>query len=192
MEKWKDIPGYEGLYQASDKGNIRSLPRNTTKGRILKQYVSPHNGYCYVSVCKENRSTTKRVHVLVAEAFFGMRTGKQQVNHIDGDKTNNATANLEYCTQQENMKHAYATGLETPKGIAVVDLDTGTVYKTASEAARAVSNGKAHGEMVTRVCRGKRSHYRNRRFAFYEDLVSDAVPKYKGKYKRKASESLWG
>jgi hypothetical protein len=189
-EVWKDIPHLEGFYQASNLGNIRSLPRATTKGCVLKQHVHKKNGYCYVSISKHGHIHTRRVHILVANAFLGENTERLQVNHIDGVKTNNAVSNLEYCTQSENMAHAYRTGLEIPKGLSVIDLDTLDVYASASEAARSISS-KSRGEMVAKVCRGERSHYRNHRFAFYADYLYGCIPPFKGKNKRKASEALW-
>lgn len=189
-EVWKDIPHLEGFYQASNLGNIRSLPRSTTKGCVLKQYVNKKNGYCYVSISQRGHIHSRRVHILVANAFLGENTERLQVNHIDGVKTNNSVSNLEYCTQSENMAHAYRTGLETPKGLSVIDLDTLDVYISASEAARSLSTN-AKGEMVARVCRGERSRYRNHRFAFLDDYLGGSIPEYKGKYKKKVSDVLW-
>lgn len=192
MEKvWKQIPGYEGLYEVSSDGEVRSNKRATTSGKILKQYVSKRNGYCYVCLSKDNKATTKRVHGLVASAFFGERVEGSQINHKDGNKRNNRVENLEYCTQSENMRHAYKMGLEKTVGIAVVNLDTGKTYRTATDAARDVSKGKAQGEMVARVCRGERSHYRGEHFAFLKDYQNGTIPEYKGKTKRKASVTLW-
>ncbi len=191
VESWKDIPDYIGLYQVSDLGNVRSLPRATTKGVVLKQYVNRKNGYCYVSLSKNNNKKTKRVHVLIAEAFLGEKNKKIQVNHIDGNKKNNSIDNLEYCTQSENMKHAYATGLEQISGLEVIRLDDLKKYKTATDAAKDVSQGRAQGEMVSRVCRGDRSHYRGWHYAFISDYKTNSIPKYKGKYVRKESKSLW-
>ena len=89
------------------------------------------------------------------------------------------------------MIHAYKNNLQIPKGIEVICLDTMKIYISATAAARDISNGKANGEMVARVCRGERSHYRNFHFAFYEDYKTGKIPKFKGRNKRKASVSLW-
>ena len=188
-EIWKDVVGYEGLYQVSNLGRVKSLPRTTTKGVVLKQQTNKRNGYCYVELSMNGIRKNKRVHIIVANAFLGQ--SKMQVNHIDGNKTNNVIGNLEYCTQSQNMKHAFETGLEVPRGLAVIDLDTLNVYNTATEAARTIANREGCGEMVARVCRGQRSHYRNHHFAFYNDFLNGCVPDFKGKNKRKASENLW-
>lgn len=190
MERWRDIPGFGGDYQVSEEGKIRSFKRCYT-GRVLKQYVNAHNGYCYVCLCKNGESRQYRVHCLVAETFLGRRKGEEQVNHKDGNKTNNAVSNLEYCTQSENMKHAYATGLEKRTGLKVIRLDDLKVYETATDAARDVSGGRAQGEMVARVCRGERSHYRGRRYAFYADYLNGAIPPFRGRFTKKASATLW-
>lgn len=191
-EVWAPIPEYEGLYEASNLGRVRSLPRNTTRGRILKQHISSTNGYCYVSLSKENKQVTARVHKLVWEAFtqtvtYGFDKFKT-LNHIDGDKTNNAFDNLEMVTQSENQIHAIKMGLQRKRGIRVINLDTMESYATATDAA--ISVGGKIGEMVSRVCRGERSHYRGVRFAFEEDFIKGDIPEFTGK-KRKASVSLW-
>ena len=87
------------------------------------------------------------------------------------------------------MKHAYRTGLEKKKGIKIINLDTKEIFNTATDAAKSVGNGK--GELVARVCRGERSHYKNRHYAFYDDYINGTIPKYTGKNTKKASIALW-
>lgn len=118
MEEWKNIEGYEGRYQISNKGNIRSLLDNkgnerivTRKPRIGKQ------GYYYLNLFKNGKSKSKKIHRLVAEAFILNPDNKEQVNHIDGNKLNNDVSNLEWCTCSENIKHALKIGLKVmPQG----------------------------------------------------------------------------
>lgn len=188
-EQWKDIPEYEGIYQVSNLGRIKSIKRTTTKGGTLKLHMNKHNGYIYACLCKNNKPRTVRVHVVEMNAFNPIRDNSMQVNHIDGDKTNNMLKNLEWCTQSENMKHAYRTGLEKKKGIKIINLDTKEIFNTATDAAKSVGNGK--GELVARVCRGERSHYKNRHYAFYDDYINGTIPKYTGKNTKKASIALW-
>lgn len=103
-EIWKDIAGYEGLYQVSNLGRVKSLKRLHTKERIISQEVN-HRGYARVNLWKENKQKKFSVHRLVAEAFIENPEGKPQVNHIDEDKLNNTAKNLEWCTQVENHRH---------------------------------------------------------------------------------------
>jgi len=106
MENWKDIAGYEGSYQVSDLGNIKSLNyKRSGQARNLKPSVDGC-GYLRVALCKNGRLRTRKVHRLVAEAFLGDSSGKE-VNHKDGNRTNNNIANLELVTRLENMRHSF-------------------------------------------------------------------------------------
>lgn len=111
MEEWKDIPGYEGLYQVSDQGKVKSLSRRKAHGalypeRILRDAKS-NSGYMRVVLCKESKTTNKSVHRLVAEAFIG--ESRLEVDHINGDKTDNRLINLRYATTRQNQ-HYYRHG----------------------------------------------------------------------------------
>lgn len=119
-EIWKDIKGYEGYYQVSNYGRVRSLDRTVVdswctrnlKGKILKQ--TKHNGkqkYYYVSLSKDNQIKKVFVHRLVARAFISNMKIKPQVNHKDGNPFNNKVENLEWVTNAENTQHAYDTKL---------------------------------------------------------------------------------
>jgi hypothetical protein len=113
MTEWKPIWGYEGMYEVSNKGEVRSLDRIDSAGRklrgvTLRQHVSP-NGYSMVSLCEAGKRAQKTVHKLVAEAFHGW--SKKWVNHINGVKTDNRAENLEWLTPGENLSHAWDNGL---------------------------------------------------------------------------------
>lgn len=116
MEKWKDIEGFEGLYQVSNMGRVRSVFREGTKGGIIKQFVIDR--YYKVHLYKNGKQTNFYTHRLVAQAFVINRDSKPEINHIDGDKLNNKASNLEWCNRQENMDHAYKNGLRQTKRIA--------------------------------------------------------------------------
>jgi hypothetical protein len=101
-EIWKDIEGYERLYQISDRGRVRSLRKNI----ILRPGKFP-NGYLFASLKVKGKQCSKMIHRLVAEAFLSNPGRKKEVNHKDGDKQNNVIENLEWVTRQENIKHAF-------------------------------------------------------------------------------------
>lgn len=110
-EIWKDIEGYEGLYKVSNLGNIKSLDRTDCsgrkiKGKIIKQSQN-RGGYKYIKLHKNSEIKNVSVHRLVAVAFVENIHEKKCVNHIDGNKHNNNSNNLEWVTQSENIKHAY-------------------------------------------------------------------------------------
>jgi hypothetical protein len=119
-EVWKDIENFEGIYQISNFGRVKSLDRvidtrngkSTIKGVIVNPCGKP---YLFVYLSKNNKSKYHAIHRLVAQAFIPNLENKPQVNHIDGDKTNNVVSNLEWVTQSENMLHAYRIGLEKPR-----------------------------------------------------------------------------
>lgn len=104
MAEWRDVPGWEGLYQVSDSGRIR---------RITENYPTlMDNGYMYASFYDKPRKQQKSVHRIVAEAFIPNPEGKTQVNHINGIKTDNRVENLEWVTAKENNGHALDNGLK--------------------------------------------------------------------------------
>ena len=107
-EEWRDVAGYEGLYQVSNCGRVKSFQKDKIK--ILKSSVSPF-GYLRVVLCKDFNKKNRFVHVLVAQAFIPNPDNKPQVNHIDGNKKNNHVSNLEWMTRSENIIHAFANGL---------------------------------------------------------------------------------
>ncbi len=100
-ERWLSVIDYEGLYLVSDLGRVRSLPRNTTSGRILKQHADDV-GRLDVKLSKNGVEKTRRVHQLVAEAFIGPCPPGQEVRHLDDDPSNNCLANLAYGTSKQN------------------------------------------------------------------------------------------
>lgn len=109
-EIWKDIAGYEGLYQINNYGDVKSLNYgNTKKEKILK----PHNndGYYDVTLYKHGKHKQYKIHRLVAQNFIPNPKNKPQVNHKDGNKINNNVNNLEWVTNSENIKHAFKTNL---------------------------------------------------------------------------------
>ncbi|MGD0340522.1 MAG: NUMOD4 domain-containing protein [Bacteroidales bacterium] len=119
MEKiWKPIIGYEGLYEVSNYGEVKSLRRicdsrywRPVKERILKSAKSK-GGYCGVILSDNKKKKRYLVARLVLIAFIPNPENKPQANHKDGDKSNNTLPNLEWSTRSENQKHAYRIGLK--------------------------------------------------------------------------------
>ena len=120
MEIWKDVKGYEGIYQVSNTGLVRSIDRVNSrgakiKGRVLAQ-AEGKGGYKVVCLSKEGKAKEGKVHRLVAQAFIENLGDLPQVNHIDGDKENNEVENLEWVTAKRNIEHAHETGLRDYRG----------------------------------------------------------------------------
>lgn len=141
-EIWEDIKGWEGKYQVSNLGRVKSLPRTTIRnghianvyGRILKQRIN-QDGYYSVSLGNSPR-VPYRVHRLVAEAFIDNKHGLAQVNHIDGNKTNNLVSNLEWVSQLDNFIHCRDVLKKTFGSKKIKCVETGEIYQSIKKAAR--------------------------------------------------------
>jgi hypothetical protein len=116
MEEWKAIPGYEGYYEISTLGNVRSVER-TVKGRwgahkigarIMKQQVS-YDGYLKVSLCKDCEQETVNTHILMALAFLEKPAGKDQIDHCDRNPKNNVITNIRWVDAKENSANRILT-----------------------------------------------------------------------------------
>ena len=169
---WKAIKGYEGYYEVSDDGQVRSLDRYVAdtygkragqqrflRGAIMKQTVTTGrdgDSYYVVNLHKNRVSDVTLVHVLVAQAFIPNPDNLPTVNHIDGNKHNNHVSNLEWVSYSENNIHALDTGLRSPRGNAIaqytLDGKLVSTYRSACEASR-----------VTGFSRGGISHCLNGR-----------------------------
>jgi hypothetical protein len=166
-EQWTDIQGYEGLYQVSNLGRIKSLNyRKTGKEKILEPYEDK-DGYFRVGLYNQNTKKTKiySVHRLVALMFILNLENKPVVNHIDCNKQNNCVDNLEWCTVAENTQHATKNGLmksvengkKKSRPIIATNLTTGEeiYFESIKEAARQI-NGSVHSDAnIGKVLKGK-------------------------------------
>lgn len=122
-EKWLTIAGYEGLYEVSNMGRVKSLARDIANKGLFGSRSTCHNkelflkgrpssqGYLSVVLFKNAKTKQVRIHRLVAQLFLENPLNKPEVNHKDGDKNNCSLANLEWCTPAENSQHAFDTGL---------------------------------------------------------------------------------
>lgn len=195
MEVWKAIQGYEGRYEVSNLGRVKSLPKaQFNYERILKPYINPKNGYCYIRLSKDGKSVGKRLHTLVMNAFCPVNKKygydpDYTIDHLDGDRTNNRLENLEWVTQAENTRRALAVRKRNWFSHKVINLDTKEVFNSAVDAAKSVGGTRCNA--ISRVCKGKRSAYRNTHFAYYDDFINNTIPEFKGKFKKRSSASLW-
>ncbi|MFP7288016.1 NUMOD4 domain-containing protein [Shouchella clausii] len=155
MEEWRDVPGYEGIYEVSNTGKVRTHKNKTThsvkhgtrkwKQRELKQKVSKDD--CRrVSLWKNKKDKTWLVHRLVAMAFLDKPEGKDYINHIDGNRANNCVENLEWCDHTENNNHAFDNRLiKTGKEVVLMDSATRELYYFRSLSKASEFLGQNHG-----------------------------------------------
>ena len=152
-EKWKPIVGYEGLYEVSNMGNVRSLTRvvdfrdragnmnqRVIKGRVMKPQKQ-RTGYLHVGLSKDGKVTLFRVHRLGAVAFIDNPEGLYEVNHIDEDKTNNRVDNLEWCDHKYNNNY----GSKPRRG------ERNPMAKLTSEDVDEIRYRRASGEMLKTI-----------------------------------------
>lgn len=126
MEFWKNIRGYEGLYQVSTEGRVR----NAKSKRVLRP-AKNSSGYLRVLLCKDGDKKNHSVHRLAAIAFVPTNDEKLEVNHVNGVKTDNRAENLEWVTRSENMRHLAA--MNALHGIEVRKLVTDAVAEAMLE-----------------------------------------------------------
>ena len=148
MESWKDIPQYEGLYQASSEGRIRTVEGKTTsnsryahrvwKSRILKGRGDNHTTGKRVSLWKDGKRKDFLVARLVALTFLGTPPDGYTVNHIDGNRMNNDIRNLEWLSLADNIRHGFATGLyaKTQKRVLLINGRLELSFPSTREASR--------------------------------------------------------
>lgn len=163
-EIWKDIPDYEGLYQVSNLGRIKSLKFNHTNyEKILKN--STNQNYPTIILNHNYKPKTFLIHRLVAETFIPNLKKLPCVNHINGIKTDNRVENLEWCTYSENMKHCVETKLYKPTNKKVCQYNLNNVliktWDSIKQAAISV-NGNSTG--IVRCCKNK---YYNKTYKGY-------------------------
>lgn len=156
-EIWKDIKGYEGLYQISNLGEIKSLNyRQTGKEKIMKPYKA-NNGYLKIGLNKNGIRKIMYIHRLVAETFIPNLNNYTEINHNDENKENNEVNNLKWCNHKYNIN--YGTRIERfkkSKSRSVIQLSlSGEVIKKWSsikEASKAVNCCDSH---ISKCCKGK-------------------------------------
>ena len=149
MEQWKSVEGYEGLYEVSDQGRVRSLGNNKSrKEKILKQQKNK-GGYLKVSLCKDGHLKPLFVHRIVAKAFIPNPNNLETVNHKDEVKSNNAATNLEWMTQGDNVIYSQA------RQVQMFDKKTGELLSTFPSTREAWRVTGINQSSISECCRGK-------------------------------------
>lgn len=174
MEQWKDIVGYEGKYQVSNLGNVRSLNyRKSGTIKEMKQRIN-NRGYSLVGLVKNRKQKYYSVHRLVAQAFITNPDNKSEVNHIDGNKTNNHADNLEWTTHKENIQHAFNEGLmanvSTLKASEACNkrikcIDDNLIFNSIKEAAQYYN---CSSSTISSMLRGNTKTAKGKKFTYLE------------------------
>mgnify|MGYP003463631969 FL=1 len=169
-EEWRDIEGYEGLYQVSNLGRVKSFNYRGHKGCI--EILTPRldgKGYEMVALYKEGKVRNTKVHRLVAQAFIPNPNNYPQVNHKDENKTNNDVKNLEWCTNKYN--HNYGTRNErVGKSLSkkVICITTGEIFNSMREACRKYN---IHTGSMTECCRGKQKTAGGYKWEYFKEEI---------------------
>ncbi len=175
-EIWKEIEGYEGIYQISDMGRVRSLQESGY--RIRKQKIN--KGYAYVTLYKNGAKKTFQIHRLVALAFIDNPEGKPEVNHLDEDKLNNFASNLEWSTSKENANwgtrntrisehfkaHPPVLAIKRRRRILQICKETGEVIATHDSITAVVKEFGFHQGNISSCCAGKRNEANGYRWQY--------------------------
>lgn len=158
---WKDVKGYEGLYQVSDTGKVKSLIQHKNRGpRVLSDCVGS-NGYPVVVLCKNGKKTSRTVHRLVATAFIQNPDKYPCINHKDENKTNNSVSNLEWCSYRYNglygLRGKILEDKKKPVAEYAPDGKLIRVYESRCSAAKEVGGNAGS---ITRAINGERKTYK--------------------------------
>lgn len=171
-EIWKPVPGYEGYFEVSTYGRVKSLERYVDgrwKPYLKKEKILvPHDsgkGYLQVKFSADNKRSMPLIHRLVAKAFIPNPENLPQINHKDGNPRNNHVDNLEWCTASGNALHRchVLNHVSGRPQRPVICLDTGKIYKSSHEAAREMEIRQGS---IFSVCQGKWQRAGGYRFAF--------------------------
>ena len=159
-EIFMDIKGYEGKYQVSNLGNVRN-----SKGKVMKQNKDK-DGYMIITLHKDGKTKTHKVHRLVLSSFKANPDNKPQVNHKDENKENNNLNNLEWCTSKENVNYGTRNERVAEKfSKPVYCITNNTIYKSSCEAARQLNLNQSS---ITKCLKGKFTQTKGYQFKYYK------------------------
>ena len=180
IEIWKDIKGYEGLYQVSNLGRVKRLEhKRYDRNQILKERIIkttyPKNGwYPYLSLCRNGIYKNHNIHRLVAEAFIPNPNKYPIINHIDGNKQNNSLDNLEWCTFSHNNREACRLGLNKGTAKTTLQFDKqGNLIKEWFSTRKAEKELKIANGKVSDCCIGKRKSAGGFIWKYKEVILND-------------------
>lgn len=187
-ELWVDVKDYEGLYQVSNLGRVKSLDRinkhsegniRIIKGKILKiQINNKRGGYCEISIHKEGHEKRFRLNRLVAIHFIPNPNNLPEVNHIDGKKENNRADNLEWMTSIENKHHGWENNLYTGNHIKkqIICNETGEVYESITDASLKIPCDRRY---LQRHLNGERKTVKGFTYSYKTDAFKKELDEYR-------------
>lgn len=163
-EEWRDIKGYEGKYQVSNLGRVRSLNYHRENREEILSNIPNKEGYLQVSLYKNGKSKPFYIHKLVALYFIENPNNYKEVNHKDENKSNNKASNLEWCTREYNLNYGTRTqrvseklkGSNHPSSRKIKCITTGREFNCIKEAAEYYKLTDSQVNHITNCCRGKR------------------------------------
>ena len=168
-EEWRDIKGYEGLYQVSNLGRVKSLKKRFY-GLIMK--VAMSDGYVTIGLRKNGKRKVFKMHRLVAINFIPNIHNKKIVNHINGVKYDNRLENIEWCTQKENVRHAFDIGCRNNNHFkSKIEMYTinGEFIKSFNSIKDACLETGLKSSLISRVCSGVRNHTGGYKWKYKKD-----------------------
>lgn len=173
VEEWRDIIGYEGKYQVSNCGRVKTLNYNNTGRERIKQLETNTKGYKKIDLYKNGEREPFLVHRLVAIAFIPNPNNFPIVNHKDENPSNNCVDNLEWCDVKYNINYGTSqerrsksiTGGKNPKSKSIICIDTNEIFTSIIEASRKYNIDQSS---ITKCCKGKRKIAGGYKWAYYK------------------------
>lgn len=184
-EVWRDIKDYEGLYQISSLGRVRSLDRFDSIGRFIKGKMLSYNvdkdGYSCITLCKNGGEKKCKVHRIVAQTFIPNPDNKPCIDHINCERSDNRIENLKWCTHSENLMNPITRkkksnicreicqGSDNPNSKKIIQFSkNGDLIRLWECMKDAADNLGTNYQNISKCCRGIRKHFRDSIFEYYD------------------------